>query len=246
MGLRSKKSRLDQATDIVEGYVDSVRPHVTAALESAMESTRDFVQDTAIPAFNDAKDKAGPALADARVKAAPVVAEARTKAAAQLADARVKAAPVVAEARTKAAGHLADAREKAAPVVAAGAAAAGEKAAAARVLADAKVAEIKGEEPKKKGKLKRFLLLGALAGGVALVAKKLQGGSTSDNWQSSYVPTPAPTPAAPAAAPSSMEDTGGASPDEALADEAEAPHPVTTPDEPAEVVEISPEAGTEK
>ena len=39
-----------------------------------------------------------------------------------------------------------------------------------------------------------------------------------------------------------VEDAGGAGPDEALADEAEAPHPVTTPDEPAEVVEIDPEA----
>ena len=52
------------------------------------------------------------------------------------------------------------------------------------------------------------------------------------------MPTPAPTPAAP------VEDAGGAAPDEALADEAEAPQPVTTPDEPAEVVEIDPEADT--
>ena len=238
MGLRSKKSRLDQATDVVEGYVDSVRPHVQAALESAMESTRDFVQDTAIPALNDAKETAGSALADAREKAARVVAEARVKAAAQLADAREKAAPVVAEARQRAAEQLVEAREKAAPAVAAGAAAAGEKATAARVLADAKVAELKGEAPKKKSKLKRFVLLGLVAGGVAFAAKKLQGEASSDNWQSSYVPTPAPTPAAP------VEDAGGAAPDEALADEAEAPQPVTTPDEPAEVVEIDPEADT--
>jgi hypothetical protein len=34
------------------------------------------------------------------------------------------------------------------------------------------------------------------------------------------------------------DDTGGSSPDEALADEAETVHPVTTPDEPAEVVDI--------
>lgn len=249
MGLRSKKSRLDQATDLVEGYVDSMRPHV----QSAMESTRDFVQDTAIPALNDAKEKAGPALADAREKAAPVVADARVRAAAQLADAREKAAPVVAEARARAAEQLAEAREKAAPVVAAGAAAAGEKASAARVLADEKVAGLKGEEPKKKkGKLKRVLFLGLLAGGAAVVAKKLKGESTSDNWQSTYVPTPAPAaPGTPAAtsggshkADAPVEDTGGASPDEALADEADAPHPVTTPDQPAEVVDIDSEADT--
>jgi len=116
------------------------------------------------------------------------------------------------------------------------------------VLADAKVAELKGEAPKKKSKLKRFVLLGLVAGGVAFAAKKLQGESSSDNWQSSYVPTPAPVPAAAPvvdpAAPVSVEDAGGAGPDEALADEVEAPHPVTTPDEPAEVVEIDPEADT--
>ena len=166
MGLRHKKSRLEQATDMVEGYVDTVRPHVQAALETAVDSTRDFVQETAIPAFNE--------------------------------------------------------------------------------LADAKVAELGGEQPKKKSKLKRVLLLGLVAGGAAFVAKRLQGGGGSDNWQSSYVPNPAPTPAASAAAQPSVEDTGGASPDEALSDEAEAPHEVTTPDEPADVVEIDPEGGANK
>jgi hypothetical protein len=34
------------------------------------------------------------------------------------------------------------------------------------------------------------------------------------------------------------DDQGGSSPDEALADQAEAPHPVTTPDHPAEVVSL--------
>ena len=89
---------------------------------------------------------------------------------------------------------------------------------------------------------------------AGVVAKKLQGGSESQHWQSSYVPSPpasgtgaaaattstgagaAPTPAAPMAGAS--DDTGGSSPDEALADEAETVHPVTTPDEPAEVVDI--------
>ena len=153
-----------------------------------------------------------------------------------------------------------------APLVASGAAYAGAKAtdlnerAAARAgelggKATGKVAELKGEKPKKKGsKLKKLVLVGGLAAAVGVVAKKLQGGSESQNWQSSYVPTPpasgtgaaaattstgagaAPTPAAPMAGAS--DDTGGSSPDEALADEAETVHPVTTPDEPAEVVDI--------
>ena len=35
-----------------------------------------------------------------------------------------------------------------------------------------------------------------------------------------------------------MGRLGGAAPGEALADQAETPHPVTTPDDPAEVVDV--------
>ncbi len=198
MGFGKKKTLLDQAGE----YVDAARPHVEAAIESG----RDFVQNTAIPAFNDARDKAGPAIADAR--------------------------------------------EKAAPIIASGAALAAEKATAAKAAADAKAGELTGK-PKKKSKLKRFLLFGAIAGGVAAVAKKLQAGSSSDNWQSSYTPSPPPsdapatppTPTAPTAAGDPLtdplpEDPAGASPDEAMADSAEAPHAASTPDDPAEVVDL--------
>lgn len=185
MGLLKKKSLIDQAGD----YVEQVRPHAEAALESA----RDFVQDTVVPALADAREKAAPALADAR--------------------------------------------EKAAPVIAAGAAKAAERATAARELADAKVAELKGEKPKKKGKVKRFVLFAGIAGGVAFVAKKLQGGGQTDNWQSSYNPAPAPPPP-PSAPPSGNDDAGGASPDEAMSDATEEAHPVSTPDDPADVVDL--------
>ena len=207
--LGKKKTLLDQAG----GYVDAARPHV----ESAIDNARDFVQDTAIPALSDAKDKAGPAIADARKKAGPVIS---------------------------------DARGKAAPIIATGAALAAEKATAAKAAAEAKAAEL-GPQKKKKSKLKRFLLFGALAGGVAAVAKRLQAGSGSDNWQSSYTPSPPPsdapatppTPSAPQSGGDPLtdplpEDPGGASPDEAMADNAETPHPTTTPDDPAEVVDL--------
>lgn len=190
MGMRKKKSLIDQAGD----YVEQVKPHAEAALESA----RDFVQDTVVPALADAREKAEPAMADARKKAAPVIA--------------------------------------------AGAAKAAERATAARDLADAKVAELKGEKPKKKGKIKRFVLFAGIAGGVAFVAKKLQGGGQSDSWQSSYTPSPAPTPPSeppsPAAPQSGIDDKGGASPDEAMSDATETPHPVSTPEDPAEVVDL--------
>ncbi|MCD4533091.1 DLW-39 family protein [Nocardioides sp. cx-169] len=208
MGLRKKKTLMDQAND----YVEAAKPHVEAAYESA----REFVQDTAVPALLDAREKAAPVLADAREKASAAASEAR---------------------------------DKAVPLIATGAALASEKAASAKAAADAKVAQLKGEpEPKKGGKLKKFVIFAAIAGAVAFVAKKLQGSdSAADNWQSSYVPTPPPTsteaaaPAgdpAPAAEPVPTDDPGGSSPDEALADAAETPHPVTTPDDPAEVVEV--------
>ena len=119
-----------------------------------------------------------------------------------------------------------------------GASYAAEKAAVGRDLAAAKVAEIKGDPPKKKGgKLKKLLLVTGLAAIGGVIFKKVRGGSTSDNWQSSYVPTPAPTPPA-----AKDEDPGGSSPDEAIADAAEQPHPVSTPDDPAETVTIDEDA----
>ena len=207
MALRKKKSLLDQASD----YIDQVRPQVESAVASALDAAEDFYEKTARPALVDAKDKAGPAIADARDKAAPYVAEARERATAA----------------------LVDAREQAAPLVAAGAERAADVAAQAKEAADARVAQLRGEEPKKKGgKLRKLAIFAALAGAVGFVAKKLQGGGQSANWQSSYVPTPAPSPA------STADDAGAAGPDEALSDAADEPQPVTTPDEPAEVIDL--------
>ena len=146
MGLRKKKSLLDQANDWASDYVEAAKPHVEAAYESA----REFVQDTAVPALLDARDKAGPVLADARDKAAPVLADARERAGAA----------------------ASDARDKAAPLIASGAAIASERAAQAKTIADAKVAQLKGEPPPKKGgKLKKFVLFAGIAG--AWLGKRL-------------------------------------------------------------------------
>ena len=67
-------------------------------------------------------------------------------------------------------------------------------------------------------------------------------------------PAPKPTPA-PADGlanpltdplPEESDDAGGSGPDEALSDAAEEPHPVTTPDDPAEVVEVDDEGPAKK
>lgn len=208
MALRKKKSLLDQASD----FIDEVRPQVESAVASALDAAEEFYENTARPALVDAKEKAGPALADARDKAAPYVAEARDRAAAALSDARVQAAPLVAEGAAKAADLATQAKE----------------------AADAQVANLRGEEKKKGKKLRKVVIFVAIAGAVGFVARKLQTSSQGDNWQSSYVPTPAPTPApAPVA-----DDAGAAGPDEALSDAAEEPHAVTTPDDPAEIVDL--------
>ncbi len=208
MGLRKKKSLLDQASDTVSEYVEQVKPQLETAVATARE-------------------KAGPVLADARAKAAPV-----------LADARDKAVPVLTDARDKA-------RDKAGPAIAAGAAVAAEKiAAGAQVAADraasgaqaaaGRVSEV-ATPPKKSHKLRKFLVFTGLAAAAAFVVTKLRSGQEADNWQSSYTPTPAPAPAAPAP---TAQESGGASPDEAIADQAETPHEATTPDAPADVVEV--------
>ena len=108
------------------------------------------------------------------------------------------------------------------------------------------------------GKKKYLLLAGALGLG-AFVAKKLRGDKSS-NWQTSYAPAPPPaTPPATTASSTTGPSTAGvpaqpvgvsadsmvdeppvgASPGESLSDAAEAPHPVTTPDSPAENVDVT-------
>ena len=191
MGIRRKKTFMEQAVDYVENAVEQVRPHVEQAVDTAKER--------AVPALQDARDKA-----------------------------IEKAAPVIT-----------DARDRARPVIADGAA-----------VAAAKVAELKGEEPKKKHRLRKFVLFTGIAAAAAFVASKLKANQDSKNWQSSYTPTPppaprpAPTPAAPQSG-ASGDDEGGASPDEALADAAQGAHAASTPEAPADEVVVDEAADQE-
>ncbi len=205
MGLRRKKTLIEQASD----YVDSVKPQIESAVATARETTGTLLAEAseqAGPVFADARDKAGPAIAEARAKATPVIA-----------------------------AGAAVAAEKASV----GASLAAEKAARGRDRAAAKVAELQGKPQKKKGgKLRKLLLFGGLAAAAGVAFKKLKGDQAADNWQSSYVPSPPPT-AVPDA-----DDSAGASPDEAVADSAESPHPVSTPDDPAETVTLDEDAAS--
>ena len=232
MQLRNKKSLIDQAIDQASDYVDAARP----AIESAVTTAKDQL----VVLAADTRDKAGPLLTDARDKAAPLLAE--------------KAAVAADLASQKASS---------------GAARAADLASASRDYAAAKVAEAKGEPQQKKGrKIRKLLIFGSLLAVAGFVVNKLKSKSEADNWHSSYVPPSSSTGStspststgttrlAPGVGSGAVgaddpmarlvdeggagDDPGGASPDEALADAAEEPHPVTTPDDPADVVELDP------
>jgi hypothetical protein len=197
--------------------------------------------------LEQATDYVETAVETAREKAGPILAEAKDRAGTALADARDQAAPV-----------LTDAKDRAVPLLAAGAAVAAEKASAAADLAAAKAAE--GKEAaaakaaelngKKRHRFRKFMIFGAVVAALGFIASKLRSAADREDWQSSYTPTPPPparatdTPIADAAATASasaaeVADEGGAGPDEALADAAEEAHPPTTPDQPAEVVDLA-------
>jgi vacuolar-type H+-ATPase subunit H len=227
---------------------DRIAPHVEAA------------RDKAGPVLAEAREKAGPVLTEAREKAAPYVKEAREKAAPYVKDARQKAGPVIADARGKAAPVVAEAQDwfssEVLPTLSAALAAVDEATEDVREEARkrglAATAALKGElePPKKSHKLRNLLLMIGLGGLVAAVAKKLSARQPETAWQSSYTPPPAPaapapvdetptaTAAAAAAAGHSGDDEAAAAPGEAAADAGEEPHPATTPDNPAEEIDL--------
>jgi vacuolar-type H+-ATPase subunit H len=200
----------------------------------------------------DLGSRIGPTVESARDKAAPMLAEAREKAAPVLADARDKAAPLLADAKERSAPALAEAKEKLThdvlPVITAAIAAADKATEDVREETSkrgkAAVAALKGEveAPKKKHRLRRLLVVLGLGAVAAAVAKKLSDREPTTAWQSSYTPTPAATAADDdngGAHRADADDQGGASPDVAAADAAAAPHPATTPDNPAETIDVS-------
>jgi hypothetical protein len=249
--LRKKKSLIDRAVESASDAVDAALPVIESAVATAREQVKDLAQDT--------KTKAAPLLADTKVLAGEIAEATREVA--------------IPKAKTAAA---------------AGAASAAGLAASGKELAAAKVAEIKGEPPKKKGgKLRKLVLFGSIAAALGFVYNKMRGNAQADNWQSAYTPpssagsatrtssTTSATSAAPSAgvatggthlapgvgpdeplatddpmakhAPETAgDDPGGASPGEALADAVEEPHEATTPDDPADVVEVEDKAAKKK
>jgi hypothetical protein len=227
----TKKSLTDQAAELVE----QVTPHVEAARERIVNDYLPVAQSL----LADARDTARDAAQDARAAAQQAAADAEKS----TRKSRKKAAK---KARSKTV-QMAAAAAAAAPVTA--------------PLADRVTAKM---EPKR-GRKKRVLVLLGLAGLGAFVAKKMRGsGASTPSYTPSYtppsrpVPSPRPAPVAdpltkastpPAAptepimsdpdAPAETVDRGGAFLDEAVADAAEEPQKVTTPDQPASVEDVA-------
>lgn len=210
-------------------------------VEQAQDLARD-VSEAIAPHVERARDELAPRIADAREQIAP-----------RLADAREELAPRIADARDQIAPHVEDARDLLVKSVATATAAATPVAVEARRRGVLAASALKGEPVKKKGRKRKLFVLATLVGLGALAVQKLRGGESA-NWQTSYSPSPAPaappappTPAAPMAGShtadvpvdSAAGDTVGASPGESLSDAAEEPHPVTTPDSPAEDVDVA-------
>ncbi len=246
--LRKKKSLIDRAVDSASDAVDAAMPVIENAVTTAREQVKELAQDTAT--------KAAPIIADTRVLAAEIADATR-----EVAIPKAKAAAT------------------------AGAASAAGLAATGKEMAEAKVAELKGEPQKKKGgKLRKLLLFGTLAAVAGFVYNKLRSNAQADNWQSSYTPPPSggttsSTTSATTSAPASggahlapgvgpdepiatddpmakhaadapaeetTDDAAGAAPGEAMADAVEEPHEATTPDDPADVVEVEEKTAKKK
>ena len=231
-----KETFVSQAQDLANDLTEAITPH--------LEKARDELG----PRLAEARDQIAPRVEDARDAVTPYVKDARDAASPYVKDARDAVTPYLEEARDKIVNDLvpavkqaaSDAKDAAAPI-----------ADEALRRGDLAAAALKGDDVQRKSGKKKWFVIAALAGGAAYAWTKLRGGNESANWQSSYTPAPPPrdadrtdTPIADAAAANAGvaatedADEGGAGPDEALADAAEESHDVTTPDAPAEVVDL--------
>lgn len=192
----------------------------------------------------DLADRIGPTVESAREKAAPLIADARTKTAPMIADAREKAGPALTEARERLTTEVLPALTAA---IAAASEATEDVRGETKKRGKAAVAALKGEVEapvKKKHRLRKLLILAGLGGAAAAIAKKLSDRPATTTWQSPST-TPSPVSSAGSAAGSHRatadegDDLGGSSPDVVAADAAATPHEATTPDQPAETIDVS-------
>lgn len=250
-----KKSLMDRAHDYVEQLSETVLPQ----LESAWEQT----VDKAGPALADARDKATPLIAEGRALAAEKASVGAALAAEKAAQAHEKAGPLLAEVRATAAD-----RASVGAALAAEKASASRDLAAAKVAELRGVdPEPEGGKLKKVLLLGGLLAIGAVIFSK-LRAKQDDSAHWQSSYVPPAPPkpptpaapvTPATTSAVPVTGdpltdplpdeeisaddvvtfdPPATDDIGGGAPGEAISDSVEEAHEATTPDEPAEIIDI--------
>jgi len=207
---------------------------------------------------SDLQDRIGPAVEDARERLTPVVEDARERITPMVSDARERLTPVVEDARERLTPVVGDAKDRLADL--AGTVAVKLDETLPDKATPATVASAAGAKRASDGSgwLKKLFILAGVGAAAALIAKRLRGGGAEPQWQSTPPgrPTPAPAPSeqaadtagSPAAAVAGMaaadaattgaEDAGGGSPDEAAADATDTPREPTTPDDPAEKIDV--------
>lgn len=262
MAFGRKKSLMDRAHDYVEQISETVLPQLEAAWEQTVEAV-EKAGEKAGPALSDARDKTAPLIAEGRALAAEKASAGAALAAEKSAEAREKAAPLLAEARATAADKAAVAAS-----LAAERAAEGRDLATAKVNELRGVEpEPKGGKLRKFLLVSGLLALGGIVFSK-LRQKQDDGAHWQSTYVPPKPPTPPAAPPASPSAPQSgaapvggdplsdplpgdvsaedvvteeppaAEDVGGGAPGEAVSDAAEEPHPATTPDDPAEIIDI--------
>ncbi len=257
-----KKSLMDRAHDYVEQFSDQFTETVIPQLESAWEQA----VDKAGPAITDARDKATPLLEEGRARATEAATAGAAVAAAKAGEAREKAAPLLAEYRATAAEKAAAGAALAAEHAAAGRDAAVAKANELRGIEPEPTGGRFKKFLLLSGLLavggivfsKLRAKKGADAGWQSTYVPPAP--STPRTSTTPATPAAAATPVkrttpvtgdpltdpieevtaddVVTADPPATDDIGGGAPGEAISDAVEDPHEATTPDEPAEVIDI--------
>jgi len=246
--LRKKKSLLDRAVDSASDAVDAARP----VIESAVTQVRDLSKDAADQAKVIAKDtgtKAGPLLADTKELAAELAEATREVA---IPKAKTAAAAGVAGAATLAASGKDLAAAKVAEVKGEPEQKKGSKVRKLLIFgAHAAAAGFAYNKLRGSGQADNWqssytppASAGTSSTTSATSATSAAGGAHLAPGVGPDEPIAGDDPMARLAAEQGAagDDPGGASPDEAIADAVEEPHAVTTPDDPADVVEVEEQA----
>lgn len=251
-----KKSLMDRAHDYVEQLSDQLTETVIPQLESAWEQA----VEKAGPAISDARDKATPLIEEGRTRATEAATAGAAVAAAKAGEAKEKAVPLLAEYRATAAEKAAAAAAIAAEQASATRDAAVAKANELRGIEP----EPKGGRLKKMLLLSGLLAIGGMIFSK-LRAKQDESAGWQSTYvpPAPAKPAAAAAPVTPAtttvdpdadplndpidevtaddvvtADPPATDDPGGGAPGEAISDAVEEAHDATTPDEPADVIDI--------